>query len=58
MDVVPSPCQRFCELKNDVCQGCGRTSEEISRWREMDDEEKRLVWQRLGTEPDTLPKDK
>ena len=58
MDVVPSPCQRLCELENDICKGCGRTSAEISRWREMDDEEKRVVWQRLDTEPNTLPKDK
>ena len=58
MDVVPSPCQRLCELKDDVCKACGRKIEEISRWSEMDNNEKRAVWQRLETEANTLPNNK
>ena len=57
-DVVPSPCARVCVLEDDVCQGCGRTLEEISRWRVMDNGEKRAVWERLEAELNLLPKDK
>jgi len=41
---VASPCIRNCCLdKNDVCLGCGRTVEEITRWGEAGDEEKRKI---------------
>jgi len=41
---VASPCVRNCCLdKKDVCIGCGRTVEEIVRWADVDDEEKRKI---------------
>jgi len=41
---VESPCVRNCCLdKNDVCIGCGRTLEEIVRWSDADDKEKRQI---------------
>jgi len=41
---VDSPCVRNCCLdKKDVCIGCGRTVEEIVRWGDADDEEKRKI---------------
>ena len=41
---VASPCIRNCCLdKKDVCLGCGRTVEEIVRWADVDDEEKRKI---------------
>ncbi len=41
---VDSPCVKNCCLdKKDVCIGCGRTVEEITRWGEAGDEEKRKI---------------
>ena len=41
---VESPCIRNCCLdKKDVCLGCGRTIEEIVRWADVDDIEKRKI---------------
>ena len=52
MDSVPSPCERVCVMKDDLCEGCGRTLEEISQWRVMTNAEKRVVWERLNTNAD------
>ena len=41
---ILSPCVRNCCLdKQDVCIGCGRTVQEIVRWGDADDEEKRKI---------------
>ncbi len=41
---VRSPCVSICALDdNNVCLGCYRTGEEISRWGELSDDEKRAV---------------
>jgi len=38
---VPSPCVSICALDaNDVCVGCHRTGDEITRWWSMDKDEK------------------
>ena len=38
---MQSPCVRNCCLdENDVCLGCGRTLEDILRWRSATDEER------------------
>ena len=43
-EAFPSPCVRICCLDdNDVCLGCGRTLDEIRRWSEMSDAQKRLT---------------
>lgn len=45
MSPVPSPCISLCGMGPDgLCKGCLRTIEEIRRWREAGDEEKRAVW--------------
>ena len=31
-----TPCRSLCNIKDDVCQGCGRTSEHIRNWRSYD----------------------
>jgi len=46
-DAVPSPCKRECELKKDICTGCGRTLEEITYWRHLSDKQKKAVLDRL-----------
>jgi predicted Fe-S protein YdhL (DUF1289 family) len=41
---VQSPCVRNCCLdEDDVCLGCGRSLQEILRWNEAGDEERRTV---------------
>ncbi len=43
-ETVPTPCVRKCCLDdNDVCLGCFRTMEEICRWNEAGDEERRAI---------------
>ena len=46
---VPSPCVSLCTLDDarTYCRGCGRTVEEITRWREMDTAERCKVRFRL-----------
>ncbi|MDQ8022305.1 MAG: DUF1289 domain-containing protein [Moraxellaceae bacterium] len=47
---IASPCIRHCCLDQDgdVCVGCFRTLDEITRWREADDETRRLILLRCG----------
>lgn len=32
---IESPCVSICQLKGGLCVGCGRTTEEITRWQSM-----------------------
>jgi len=42
-----SPCIRHCKLNNSgVCLGCGRTVQEITKWRNMTEEEKQQTVRR------------
>ncbi|HBS41778.1 MAG TPA: DUF1289 domain-containing protein [Oceanospirillales bacterium] len=46
---VPSPCVSICALDdNNICLGCYRSGEEISRWGELSEDEKRAVMQNVG----------
>ncbi|TBU89765.1 DUF1289 domain-containing protein [Phytopseudomonas dryadis] len=41
---VASPCVQVCALdEDDICIGCQRTVEEITRWSRMDNGERRQV---------------
>ena len=44
---VPSPCVSVCRMDaaSGLCEGCCRTLDEIAAWSQMDDEDKRAVWQ-------------
>lgn len=38
---VPSPCRSLCRLDEaDLCTGCGRSRDDIRRWKTMDDSER------------------
>ncbi|MHB0777584.1 DUF1289 domain-containing protein [Halomonas sp. WWR20] len=37
---VESPCVSICQLKGDLCVGCGRTMDEIRTWKTMKRPEK------------------
>lgn len=42
---VPSPCVSVCALgEGDICIACQRSGDEISRWGQMSNDEKRAVW--------------
>ena len=43
--MVESPCIAVCriDLSKEVCAGCYRTLEEIARWRNMTDIERKAV---------------
>lgn len=44
---VASPCVAVCALdEQNICIGCQRTAEEITRWGRMSNDERRLVLQR------------
>jgi len=45
---VESPCVGVCKLdENFVCEGCSRTIDEVLKWREYTDIEKRVVLNRI-----------
>ncbi len=58
MNVIPipsrplSPCIHVCQIKpsTEVCQGCGRTLDEIAYWGSMTEAEKAPVWERIEQE--------
>ena len=45
--MIDSPCVKVCKLKDDVCIGCGRTKDEITRWTKMTDAEREEVMKRI-----------
>jgi len=45
---TPSPCVQVCELDSDfVCIGCRRTIDEVLKWPEYTDEQKKKVLDRI-----------
>ncbi|MGH1428143.1 MAG: DUF1289 domain-containing protein [Arenicella sp.] len=49
-DIVASPCIKICIMEDNVCKGCGRTIEEITQWRHLDNPQKRRVLDRVEKE--------
>ncbi|MGF2735991.1 DUF1289 domain-containing protein [Marinobacter sp. DUT-1] len=48
-DKVRSPCVSVCALdENDVCIGCHRTGDEILRWTQMSNDERREVLRQVA----------
>ena len=56
--MVESPCINICKMEAGLCAGCFRTLDEIARWANIGDDDKRLILaavaQRRGR-PDTGP---
>ena len=42
-----TPCIRVCRLENDRCVGCKRTTEELSKWFWMSDDERQVIMEQL-----------
>lgn len=48
-DKVRSPCVSICALdENDLCIGCQRSGDEITRWSQMNNEERREVLRKVA----------
>lgn len=48
-DKVRSPCVQVCALdENDICIGCQRTGDEILRWTQMTNDERREVLRKVA----------
>jgi predicted Fe-S protein YdhL (DUF1289 family) len=47
--MIESPCVKICtyEPGSGVCTGCGRTLDEIARWSQMSDGERRRIMAEL-----------
>ena len=41
--MVNSPCINVCKMKAGLCAGCFRTLDEIARWANVGDHEKRQI---------------
>jgi predicted Fe-S protein YdhL (DUF1289 family) len=51
--VTASPCIAVCRLDpaTGLCVGCGRSIDEIARWPDLDEAERRRVLERLRANP-------
>lgn len=48
-DKVRSPCVQICALdERDICIGCQRTGDEILRWSQMSNDERREVLRKVA----------
>ena len=44
---VESPCVSICLMKEGLCEGCGRTLDEIAEWSTATDERRRAILVRI-----------
>lgn len=46
---METPCVQICALDRttNICVGCGRTKDQITRWLSMTDEERKAIMQAL-----------
>ena len=49
-DIIASPCVKICVINDAICEGCGRTIEEITQWRYLDNQQKQQVLDRVTKE--------
>ena len=42
-----SPCVSICEVKDNLCIGCGRTLDEIESWTTMTQKQRQEVLERI-----------
>lgn len=38
-----NPCIKVCEFDRDICVGCGRSRQEIKRWKKLGKAERRAL---------------
>lgn len=46
---VPSPCMSICQMdqRQQYCTGCWRSIDEITRWANASDADKREIWRQI-----------
>ena len=47
MKLIQNPCKSICKIKDDICIGCKRTSDEITDWPILSNDEKKLIVDRI-----------
>ncbi|WP_213663721.1 DUF1289 domain-containing protein [Stutzerimonas stutzeri] len=45
---VDNPYVDLCKLKDDICVGCGRSRDEIKRWKKLKNKERKVVRQQAA----------
>jgi len=45
-----TPCIGVCQVRDNRCQGCGRTLEEIGQWIYYSDQEREAMMEKLENE--------
>lgn len=53
---IENPCVSLCQLNSELCMSCGRTREEIRKWRGMKRPEKMATVQRAAARVKALLK--
>lgn len=53
---IENPCVSLCQLNSELCVSCGRTREEIRKWRGMKRPEKMATVQRAATRMKAISK--
>lgn len=53
---MDTPCVNICYIdpKTQLCEGCGRSLEQIGRWREMSAQERREIMAKLQNRNEVL----
>lgn len=55
---IENPCVSLCQLNSEMCVSCGRTREEIRKWRGMKRPEKMATVQKAATRMKAIAKKK
>lgn len=53
---IDNPCVSLCQLNSELCVSCGRTRDEIRKWRGMKRPEKMATVQRAATRMKLSPR--
>ena len=48
LPAVESPCVSICRMKDGLCEGCGRTLNEIAEWSMASDDRRREILARIA----------
>lgn len=53
---IENPCVSLCQLSSELCVSCGRTREEIRKWRGMERPEKMACVQKAAARVKAIAK--
>lgn len=46
-NIIETPCVSICRQEGGRCVGCGRTTEEVTKWFDYTDDERKTIMERL-----------